>query len=148
MRPVPRKIQLWNVGDNSTDYGVHRWTERSVSEVMARYAKHGVLIPIDIEHSCSPEVLAKRKTDMPPITGGYAAIEICDGAPWLTIAWSKPAFDMIQTRQRLYLSPEYLKDDETQEIVGLIRVSLVHSPGTHGARLILDPFSYPNLVDE
>lgn len=130
----PRELQLWCLGENSTDYGIHLWTERSVSEVLGRYEARGNLIPIDIEHSCSEDL--NPSPDAPPVTGGYARLEIRDGAPWVVFDWSAPAVEQIRTRQRLYLSPEYIVDNETKEIVGLLRVSLVSNPGTHYARML------------
>lgn len=129
----PREIQLWNVGDNPTDYGVHRWTDRSVDAVMSRYAERGNPLQVDVEHNCS--VLSEADEDVPH-TGGYCRLEIRNGAPWLTFDWSAVAIEQIESRQRLYLSPEYLVDETTGEIVELLRVSLVGSPGTHHARVL------------
>lgn len=128
----PKSLQLWNVGDNPTDYGVHRWTERSAQLVMAAYRERGNRLQIDIEHNA-------REPAPPGVTpelGGYADLELVGGAPWLRFDWSAPAVEQIATRQRLYLSPEYDVDEETGEIVGLVRVSLVGSPGTHFARVL------------
>lgn len=128
----PTEIQLWNIGDNATDYGVHRWTERSVREVMARYTQRGNPLQIDIEHGCAEEPDPAN----PPPTGGYARLEIRDGAPWLIFDWSAYAIEQIATRQRLFLSPDYCIDKETGEITKLLRVSLVSNPGTHNARML------------
>lgn len=128
----PAEIQLWNVGDNPTDYGVHRWTERSAREVMARYESRGNPLQIDIDHNCADE----PDPASPPPTGGYARLELREGAPWLVFDWSAYAIEQIATRQRLFLSPEYFIDEKTKEIIALIRVSLVGSPGTHNARML------------
>lgn len=132
----PRDAQLWMPGDNPTDYGNHRWTERSITEVMAAYEATGNPLQVDIEHNCSPLKADFRLTDEPPVTGGYARLEIRNGAPWLTFDWSAFAVEQIETRQRLFLSPEYIVDEATGEIVELLRVSLVSSPGTHNARVL------------
>lgn len=128
----PSEIQLWNVGENSTDYGIHIWNERSVKEVLDEYEKRGNPLQIDIEHNNAQPADPSH----PGPTGGYARLEIRDGAPWLVFDWSQYAIEQIATRQRLFLSPEYEVDTETGEIIKLIRVSLVGDPGTHNARML------------
>lgn len=126
----PAELQLWNVGDNPTDYGVHKWTERSVHEVTARYNERGNPLLIDVEHNSA------NVEGEPSVTGGYARLEIRAGAPWLVFDWSAYAIGQIQTRQRLFLSPEYDVDADTNEITRLYRVSLVADPGTYRARVL------------
>lgn len=128
----PREIQLWRPGPNPTDYGVHHWTERSAAEVIATYAARGNPLQIDIEHNGAEPPGAND----PPESGGYARLELRGGAPWLVFDWSAVAIEQISTRQRLFLSPEYDVDRETNEIVRLVRVSLVADPGTHNARML------------
>lgn len=136
----PAEIQLWNVGDNPTDYGLHRWTSRSAAEVMRAYLKRANPLQIDIEHNTAPEDAPVHSgPQLPPEerpTGGYAKLEIRNGAPWLVFDWSQVAVEQIRTRQRLFLSPDYLVDKQTGEIVKLNCISLVGNPGTHGARIL------------
>lgn len=130
-KSAPAEIQLWNVGDNPTDYGVHRWTERSAREVLEVYGQRGNPLLIDVEHNG-----AKVADGEPACTGGYCKLELRNGAPWLVFSWSAYALEQIATGQRLFLSPEYDVDRETGEIVRLYRVSLVADPGTHRARML------------
>lgn len=140
----PDEIQLWNVGDNSTDFGVHRWTDRSIELVTASLKKRGNKIQIDIEHNAADQGDEPPKSDPeppksdpePPVTGGYCTLDVRGKAPWVRFEWSAPAVEQIETRQRLYLSPEYDVDSATGEIVGLTRVSLVGNPATHNARIL------------
>lgn len=133
----PERIQLWDIGENPTDYGVHKWTERSVELVGSEYARRGNPLQIDIDHNCSEKERERRREaglpDLPEVTGGYARLEIEGGAPFLRFDWSEVAAEQIRTRQRLFLSPEY-GVDEDGVIVSLVRVSLVGEPGTHFAR--------------
>lgn len=129
-KEAPGEIQLWNVGDNPTDYGVHKWTERSQSEVVARYNERGNPLLIDVEHN------GANVDGEPAVTGGYARLELRAGAPWLVFDWSAYAIDQIATRQRLFLSPEYDIDADSSEITKLYRVSLVADPGTYRARVL------------
>jgi hypothetical protein len=129
----PAEIQLWAPGDNPTDYGVHRWTERSVREVLATYNARGNPLQVDVEHNAATAPVDPAK---PPPTGGYARLEVRAGAPWLVFDWSAFAVEQIASRQRLFLSPEYNVDKSTGEIVGLVRVSLVGDPATHHARML------------
>jgi phage I-like protein len=128
---APTEFQLWRPGPNPTDYGVHVWSERSAREVMARYNARGNPLLIDVEHNG-----AKLEGGEPSTTGGYARLELRNGAPWLVFAWSAYAVDQIATGQRRFLSPEYDIDRSTGEILGVVRVSLVADPGTHNARLL------------
>lgn len=131
-REPPREIQLWSAGDNPTDYGVHRWTERSLAEVCGRYNERGNPLLIDIEHNGAK----LADSDEPTTTGGYARLEIRRGEPWLTFEWSDFGAAQIQSGQRRFLSPEYDVDPDTGEITALYRVSLVADPGTHRARML------------
>lgn len=135
----PKEIQLWNPGDNPTDYGVHKWTARSVQMVLARYQGRGNPLLVDVEHNGAKVVDPEGVTvdaDEPPVTGGYARLEVRAGTPWLVFDWSAYAVEQISTGQRRFLSPEYDVDKETGEIVGLYRVSLVADPATHHARML------------
>lgn len=126
----PDAIKLWNIGANPTDYGVHKWTDRSVREVLAVYEARGNPLQIDVEHNAADA----PRSDKP--TGGYARLELREREPWLVFDWSAFAVEQIATRQRLFLSPEYDVDKTTGEIVRLVRVSLVGDPGTHHARML------------
>lgn len=127
----PARLQLWNVGDNPTDYGVHRWTERSIKEVCSHYEARGNPLQIDIEHAgfIGPD-------GKPLPSAGMCSLELVNGAPVLVFDWSAVGAEQIATKQRRYLSPEYFVDEKTGEITGLVRVSLVADPGTHNARIL------------
>lgn len=126
---APERIKLWNAGDNPTDFGVHRWTARSVRAVMGRYEARGNPIQIDVEHNN-----ASVAPDGSEPQGGYATLVLEAGEPWLVFDWSAYALEQIATKQRRFLSPEYDIDKTTGEILALIRVSLVADPATHHAR--------------
>lgn len=128
-KEAPAEIQLWNVGDNATDFGNHRWTARSTMEVMTRYEARGNPILVDVEHNG-----AKMPDGSPAITAGYARLEIRAGAPWLVFDWSDFGREQIKSGARGFLSPEYQVDKRTGEIVKLFAVSLVADPATHFAR--------------
>lgn len=126
----PSEIQLWRAGDNPTDFGVHRWTDRSAAEVWARYAERGNPLLIDIEHN------GAGLEGTPAATGGYARLDLRAGEPWLVFDWSAFGAEQIATGQRRFLSPEYDIDPNTNEIIRLYRVSLVADPATHSARIL------------
>ena len=126
----PSEVRLWARGDNPTDYGVHRWTERSDRTVLARFNQRGNRILLDVEHNG-----AQLASGEPAATAGYAELELRNGEPWLVnIDWSAFGREQIETGQRLYLSSEYDVDPKTGEILALYRVSLVADPATHSAR--------------
>ena len=130
-RKPPAEVQLWSVGANATDYGVHVWSNRSVAEVLARYTERGNPLLVDVEHNGST-----LKDGEPAVTAGYAKLEVRAGAPWLVFEWSDYGREQIESGQRRYLSPEYDVDKNTGEILALYRVSLVADPGTHRARML------------
>ncbi len=129
-RVPPAEIQFWDLGDNPTDYGMHRWTQRSAADVMARYDARGNPLLIDVEHN------GALVDGEPAVTGGYARLELRAGAPWLVFDWSAYGAEQIATGQRRFLSGEYDVDRTTGEILALYRVSLVADPGTHRARML------------
>ncbi len=128
----PAEIQLWLAGDNPTDFGVHKWTSRSVQEVGARYAERGNPLLIDVEHNGA----GPNEAGEPPVTAGYARLEMREGVPWLVFDWSTYGAEQIASGQRRFLSPEYDVDPSTNEIVRLYRVSLVADPATYRARIL------------
>lgn len=130
-RQVPGEIQLWDIGPNPTDYGVHVWNERSVESVGGQYAARGNPLLIDVEHN-----VGAPSEDKTQALGGYAALEIRNGAPWLIFDWSDFARSQIAGGERRFLSPDYEVDAATGEILTLFRVSLVAEPGTHRARML------------
>jgi hypothetical protein len=130
-REPPREIQLWDAGDNPTDYGIHKFTARSAELLSSEYATRGNPLLVDIEHGGATD-----DDGHPRATAGYAKLEIRDGAPWLSFDWSDVGREQIATGQRRYLSPEYDVDKKTGEITRLVRVALVAEPGTHHARLL------------
>lgn len=131
---APREAPLWRCGENPTDYGVHLWTERSAAEVMAHYQTRGNLLPISIEH-CGEDCQDQQGVaDLKCVGGGYARLEIRAGRPWLVFAWSKPAMELIERKEKLFLSPYYMVDKDTEEILAVLSVSLVANPGTHYAQ--------------
>jgi len=144
-RKAPARVTLWEAGDNATDYGVHRWTERSVASIQSDYVTRGNMVGIDLEHSKSEGSPMADDPTLP--TGGYCTLEFDPGGLDAVFYWSDVAVEQIETGQRLYTSPEYLTDPETNEIIGLIRVSLVHEPGTHHCRQLASKkkynFSFP-----
>jgi hypothetical protein len=131
LREPPTELQLWNVGDNPTDYGVHIWNQTSLDTAFARYLERGNPLQIDIEHNCGLD-----EEGNPTDTAGYAALEIRDGAPWLRFDWSQFGAEQIATGNRRFLSPEYDVDPITNEIICIYRVSLVSDPGTYRARVL------------
>ena len=130
-RIPPETMQLWDVGPNGTDYGTHIWNERSVDAVMTRYNERGNRLLVDVEHNG-----AAMPDGEPSTTGGYASLEIRDGAPWLNFEWSAYGAAQIASGERRFLSPEYDVDPNTNEIIRLYRVSLVADPGTYRARVL------------
>lgn len=134
----PAEIRLWAAGDIPTDYGVHRWTERSAAEVLAEYERRGNPLQIDVEHNQADKVRAENEGFAPAEepTGGYARLELRAGEPWLVFDWSSFAVEQLQSKQRRFLSPEYLVDPDTKEVTRLVRVSLVGDPATHGAPIL------------
>lgn len=127
----PDTVRLWKAGDNPTDYGTHVWNERSIECVYTAYLGAGNRLAIDIEHG-----MAHAADGEVVESAGYCELELVNGEPWLRFHWSAIGAMQIETRQRLYLSPEYGVDPDTGEIVSLTRVSLVAAPGTHHAVIL------------
>lgn len=140
MREPPRELQIWDVGANATDFGVHVWSARSIDEVFARYNARGNPLLIDVEHNG-----AQLEDGEPTVTAGYARLEVRSGAPWLVFEWSDYGREQIATGQRRFLSPEYDVDKVSGEILALYRVALVAEPGTHRARMLA---SSPRSVEK
>ena len=127
----PDTVRLWKAGDNPTDYGTHVWNQRSIECVYTAYLGAGNRLAIDIEHG-----MAHAEDGEVVESAGYCELELINGEPWLRFHWSAVGAMQIETRQRLYLSPEYGVDPDTGEIVSLTRVSLVAAPGTHHAVIL------------
>lgn len=137
-RKAPSEFRIWRAGDNTTDFGPSLFTERSALEVMAEYGRRGNKLSFDYEHLSVPE---NRKTDEPPLGGGYFEIEVRKSAAgpelWATsIEWSDEARRQIEQGERRYFSPDFYQDEKTNEIVRLNKIALCIDPATHRLNLL------------
>jgi len=126
----PSEFLLWTIGPVDTVKGVFQFTEASAELVVARFAEIGNRLPILYKHAS--EVYEARPN------AASALIEMRGSELWVTdIRWTDPAADAVANREWLYVSPEFMADKTTGEIVSLDGIALTNTPATkHAPQLV------------
>jgi len=125
---TPKAFRIWKMGDNLTDFGVHRFTRASAQLLMASQEARGNRFSIDVDHlslsaSAPPE---SRKAvgwmDLEVRPDGLWACNV----QWTDVVAAGLAKDPPEWR---YFSPAYNTNKEG-EIVQYLNTALTNNPRT------------------
>jgi phage I-like protein len=96
---------------------------------MAAYQKHGVDLPVDLEHRSVNGDTAPDATD----ARGWFRLEVRQGELWaVDVKWTPDGAARLANRTQRYISPCFTHDEEGR-ISEVINVALVSMPATHEA---------------
>lgn len=129
---APTAFRIWKAGDNPTDLGVHRFTERSAALLIEQQERRGNLFSIDYDH-------LSLDRDRPATAGqaaGWHSLEVRDSDEgpelWaVAVEWCAPAKAGLEEdppRWR-YFSPAY-EVDKDGEIFSYVNLALCINPRT------------------
>lgn len=149
---APTAFRIWRAGENVTDMGVHRFTERSAKALMSSQTQRGNLFSSDVDHlslseSAPPEArkavgwfeLAVRKDAQ-----GKSELWAVD-VQWTAAVKAGLEQDPPEWR---YFSPAYDVDKETREIVKFLNLALTNNPATHHVTALASATAKGNTVEE
>ncbi|MFO1351909.1 MAG: phage protease [Gammaproteobacteria bacterium] len=92
------------------------------------FKRRAIDLPIDWEHAS--EHRAPQGLEA-PAAGWIKALEVRAGALWGQVEWTARAAEQILTRAYRYLSPVFLYDKASQQIVELLSAGLTNQPNLH-----------------
>lgn len=127
----PTAFRIWRAGDNTTDHGETRFTERSAALLMEEQDRRGNRYSFDINH------LSLDKTA--PLENqrgvGFFGLQVREGELWaFDCEWT----DLVRAGlsknppEWKYFSPAYDVDAETGEVVSFLNCALTNTPATWG----------------
>jgi hypothetical protein len=127
----PTAFRIWRAGDNTTDHGETRFTERSAKLLMEEQARRGNRYSFDINH------LSLDKTA--PLENqkgvGFFSLQVRDGELWTAdcewAAWVASGLTKDPPEWKFF-SPAYDVDAETGEVVSFLNCALTNTPATWG----------------
>jgi len=133
----PTAFRIWKAGDVVTDYGVHKFTERSAALLMAEQAERGNRYSIDVDHlstkdTAPPEARKAVGFHSLAVRASATGPELwAEAAEWTAAVASGLAVDPPGTPEWKYFSPWYDVDKKTGEIVSYKNTALTNNPATH-----------------
>ncbi len=75
--------------------------------VVAAFARHGLELPIDVNHK-SEVAPAGEET---PAMGWITALEVREGAIWARVEWTPRGREALEKREYRYISPAFYHDE-------------------------------------
>lgn len=126
----PSAFRIWKSGENVTDHGPTRFTERSALLLMAEQLKRGNRYSMDVNHlSLNHDAPIQNQRAV-----GFFSIDVREGELWaVDCEWT----DLVRAGlvsnppEWKYFSPAYEIDKETSEVVSLLNCALTNNPATH-----------------
>lgn len=121
---VPDWIQLTPAGPDVVGRDGRSWRLSDPAAVVARTAAEAQPIVVDIDHASE----TRPAGEPAPAQGWIEAVEVRDGALWGRVSWTVAGRALMAAEAYRYVSPTFLFDKTTREIVRLTSAALVHRP--------------------
>ncbi len=117
----PETVTLFPAGTLETTDGRQPWTLADAAAVVAASAAE---IVVDFDHGSSPTRQGSTEA------AGWARLEAGpDGEIRAAVSWTPAGTQAIKERRWRYLSPEFIYNGKTREILSIQAVALVNRPG-------------------
>lgn len=127
---LPGEFLIFAAGDNESLKGTARFTPRSAELVMEEYAKHGVDIAMDLEHSALSEETVVARADATDAMCWFG-LGVRSGSLWaVDVKWTPEGSRRLRMKTQRYTSPAFYLDSESGEVLGLVNVALCSRPAT------------------
>ena len=121
---VPDWIQLTPAGPDVVGRDGRSWRLSDPAAVVARTAAEAQPIVVDIDHASE----TRPAGEPAPAQGWIEAVEVREGALWGRVNWTVAGRALMAAEAYRYVSPTFLFDKATREIVRLTSAALVHRP--------------------
>lgn len=124
MATVPDWIMLLPAGPEVTGRDGRSW-RLDQQTVLASFGAANLDLPIDIEHATE---LKAPEGQPAPAVGWVKELELREGAVWGRVEWNNEGGFMIADKQYRYISPVFLYDKQTMQIMRLTSAALTNQP--------------------
>jgi phage I-like protein len=121
---APEWVELLPVGPDIVGRDGRSWRIADPAVVIADSAVNGA-IHIDYEHASETKA---AKGDEAPAAGWVNGMEVRDGAIWGRVEWTPRAGAMISAREYRFLSPVFVFDTSTRQILSIVSAGLTNRP--------------------
>lgn len=122
---VPDWIELLPVGPEIKGRDGRSWRLDKLYTIIEAFHADGKDMPVDIEHATE---LKAPKGDIAPAVGWIKALEVRNGSIWGRVEWTNDGGLIISNRQYRYISPVFLYDKTTKQILRLTSAALTNQP--------------------
>lgn len=122
---VPGWIMLLPAGPEIQGRDGRRWRMDDPQAVVAEFVAQGLELPVDIEHATE---LKGPKGEPAPAVGWIKALEVRNGEVWGRVEWTTEGGFTVGDRRYRYISPVFVYDKTTMQIVRLKSVALTNQP--------------------
>jgi hypothetical protein len=129
---LPTEFRIFKYGVNETAKGSCLFDEEAAAAVMARYAKEGHDLMLDLEHHWSGNS-ASARADAADARGWFK-LELRNGELWgVDLKLTPDGARRLTEKTQRYTSPLFLERKADSRVVRIVNVALVANPATFGA---------------
>ncbi|MBZ0129478.1 MAG: phage protease [Rhodobacteraceae bacterium] len=112
-------------------------------QVLSAFRAGGIDLPVDYEHqNDKPDATQNGPV---PAAGWIKDLRVETTGLWGRVEWTAKARDLIANKEYRFLSPSFLFNSATKEIVKLRGAGLVHSPALHLTALASQENTVPEI---
>ncbi len=122
---APPWIQLIPAGDRITALDGRKFGNPNPQSIVDAFNADPRDLPVDYEHST--EIRAPMGQDA-PAAGWIVAMEVRDGAVWGQVEWNDIGRASLEKREYRYISPAFMFDKETGDVLQVVSAALVNRP--------------------
>jgi phage I-like protein len=134
---APRNIQLIPFGRHETEKGVFVLDSEGVRSVLEHFGARKNEMAIDYEHQGLTGAEA-------PAAGWIKSLsDRGEGGIWAEVEWTPRAEQYLKGREYRYLSPVFLKDATTGQVVRLLGAGLTNMPAIDGMVPVVNTGGFP-----
>lgn len=139
---LPTEFRIFKYGVNETAKGSCLFDEEAAAAVMARYAKEGHDLMLDLEHHWS-ENSATARADAADARGWFK-LELRNGELWgVDLKLTPDGVRRLTEKTQRYTSPLFLERKADSRVVRIVNVALVANPATFGAEPLVAASAAP-----
>lgn len=122
---VPDWIELLSPGPEIKGRDGRAWLLDNPQAIVEAFHADTKDLPVDIEHATE---LKAPKGDSAPAVGWIKALEVRNGGVWGRVEWTNDGGFTVSERQYRYISPVFLYDKTTKQILRLTSAALTNQP--------------------
>ncbi|MEW6595658.1 MAG: phage protease [Thermodesulfobacteriota bacterium] len=123
--PVPEWIMLLPAGPEISGRDGRAWRLDDPQAVVEMFAAQGLDLPVDIEHATE---IKGPNGEPAPAVGWVKALEARDGQVWGRVEWTTEGGFAVGDRRYRYISPVFIYDKTSKQILRLTSVALTNQP--------------------